>query len=271
VPTPQTQAFIAESRRAASRQRDVLIGSLVAGLIVAIGLAGLAFWQRSIAEEEKVIAEKAKAIAQSESDRAKKTLEAAEGLANALVIDFGQDPQVRSSPDLQRKIFDRAIEGYNAMMVTNPSDPLIYNDRGNAHLEKRSFDDAIADYDRAIKLNPNYAIAYSNRCWARVLANKQLQEALSDCDKALSLLSQPDNVRALDNLGYVYLRFDRFDDAIANFNAAIEIDPTFAASLYGRGLAKLKKNDRDGARADMAAAAMIRPTIAEELASYGTK
>src|SRR6202047_5204351 len=88
APTPQTQAFIAESRRAASRQRDVLIGSLTAGLIAAIGLAGSALWQRWIAEGERVIAEEAKLTAQSESDRAKKTLEAAELLANALVVDF---------------------------------------------------------------------------------------------------------------------------------------------------------------------------------------
>ncbi len=218
---------------------------------------------------ERVIAEEAKLTAQSESDRAKKTLEAAELLANALVVDFGQDPQVRSSPDLQRKIFDRAIEGYDKMLVTNLSDPVIYKDRGNAYLEKRSFDDAIADYDRAIKLNPSYGIAYSNRCWARVLANKELQEALSDCTKALALLIAPDDVRAIDNLGYVYLRLDRYDDAIASFNAAIEIDPAFAYSLYGRGLAKRKKNDQEGAQADMAAAAVIRPTIAEELGSYG--
>jgi hypothetical protein len=32
---------------------------------------------------------------------------------------------------------------------------------------------------------------------------------------------------------------------------------------------ELKKNDQEGAQADMAAAAAIRPTIAEELGSYG--
>jgi tetratricopeptide (TPR) repeat protein len=255
IPTPQTQAFVAESRRAASLHRDVLIASLTAGLIVAIALAGLAFSQRW--------------IAQSESARARQALEAAEQLANALVIDFAQDPQVRRSADLQRKIFDRAIEGYNKVIVLNPSDPLIYNNRGNAYLGKGSFDDAIADYDHAIKLDPNYAVAYSNRCWARVIAGKQMHQALLDCNKAL--LIQPDNARAIDNRGYVYVRLGQFDDAIANFDAAIAINPRYASSLYGRGLAKLKKNDREGAQADMAAAAMIQPTIAEELARYGIK
>ena len=33
--------------------------------------------------------------------------------------------------------------------------------------------------------------------------------------------------------------------------------------------AKRKKNDQEGAQADMAAAAAIRPTIAEEFGSYG--
>jgi hypothetical protein len=34
---------------------------------------------------------------------------------------------------------------------------------------------------------------------------------------------------------------------------------------------ELKKNDQEGAQADMAAAAAIRPTIAEELGSYGVE
>ena len=255
MPTPQTQRFVAESRHATSRQRDVLIVSLMAGLVAAVVLVGVAFLQRS--------------IAQSESARATQALEAAEQLANALVLDLARDPQVRNSPELQGRIFDRAIDGYSKVILLNPLGPLTYRDRGNAYLEKGSFAEAVADYDYAIKLSPNDAIAYSNRCWARVLANDDLQQALSDCNKALLIL--PENKRALDNRGYVYLRLNQFDDAIANFDAVLAIDPRFANSLYGRGLAKLNKNDQEGAEADFAAAKIIRPTVSEELARYGIR
>jgi TIR domain-containing protein len=49
APTEEVQAFIAESRRAATRRRDILIASLAAGLSLALGLAGLAYWQRGLA------------------------------------------------------------------------------------------------------------------------------------------------------------------------------------------------------------------------------
>jgi tetratricopeptide (TPR) repeat protein len=67
------------------------------------------------------------------------------------------------------------------------------------------------------------------------------------------------------------LKLGRFGDAIENFNAALEIDPKFANSLYGRGLAKLAKGDREGADADMAAAKAIKADITEYLARHGIK
>jgi hypothetical protein len=48
-PTADTQAFVAESRRGASRRRNILTGSLAAGLLVALALAGVAYWQRGVA------------------------------------------------------------------------------------------------------------------------------------------------------------------------------------------------------------------------------
>jgi hypothetical protein len=54
--TAETQTFIAESRRTATRQRNVLTGSLAAGLVVALALAALAYWQRGIAVEQGEVA-----------------------------------------------------------------------------------------------------------------------------------------------------------------------------------------------------------------------
>ena len=82
APIEQTQAFIAESRRAARQRRNVLIGSLAAGLVLALGLAGFAFWQRgravaqeriaveqqTLAQEQRGIAEKNEAQAKQERD-----------------------------------------------------------------------------------------------------------------------------------------------------------------------------------------------------------
>jgi WD40 repeat protein len=52
-PTEETQALVAESRRSATRRRNVLTASLAAGLVIALVLAGLAYWQRGIAVEQR--------------------------------------------------------------------------------------------------------------------------------------------------------------------------------------------------------------------------
>ena len=57
APTEETLAFIADSRRWTTRRRNVLTAGLGAGLVFALVLAGLAFWQRGVAVEQRRIAE----------------------------------------------------------------------------------------------------------------------------------------------------------------------------------------------------------------------
>ena len=56
LPTEHIQSFVAISRREMTRRRTYLSGSLAAGLVLALGLAAAAFWQRSVANEERRIA-----------------------------------------------------------------------------------------------------------------------------------------------------------------------------------------------------------------------
>ena len=67
----------------------------------------------------------------------------------------------------------------------------------------------------------------------------------------------------------MYLRLSRLDDAVADYDEALRRNPKQAGSLYGRGLAKLKKGDAVGGEADIAAARAIQADIAEEFARYG--
>src|SRR5262249_48033112 len=57
-PTEATKAFIVESRYATTRRRNILTASLGAGLVIALALAGLAYWQREVAVAQRTIAVK---------------------------------------------------------------------------------------------------------------------------------------------------------------------------------------------------------------------
>jgi hypothetical protein len=52
-PSNDTQDFIIESRKAATRRRDMLTASLSAGLAAALGLTGLAYWMLRVSESRR--------------------------------------------------------------------------------------------------------------------------------------------------------------------------------------------------------------------------
>jgi tetratricopeptide (TPR) repeat protein len=72
---------------------------------------------------------------------------------------------------------------------------------------------------------------------------------------------------ALTGRGLAHLRRGELDGSIADFDAALVVNPTLADSLYARGIAKRRKGDLAGADADLAAAKAIRPGIAQEFAT----
>jgi tetratricopeptide (TPR) repeat protein len=59
--------------------------------------------------------------------------------------------------------------------------------------------------------------------------------------------------------GVAYLDRQRYDEAIAEFNKAIEIDPSFADAYYNRGIANSKKGNLDQAISDYTKAIQINP------------
>ncbi len=53
-------------------------------------------------------------------------------------------------------------------------------------------------------------------------------------------------------------------DSISNYSRALKIDPKFASSLWGRGLAEQQAGEKPAAAADFAAAKAIDPNVAKD-------
>jgi tetratricopeptide (TPR) repeat protein len=107
----------------------------------------------------------------------------------------------------------------------------------------------------------------NSRCWVKGTANLSLDSGLKDCTRSIELSENPAN--ALDSRAMIYFRMGRFDDALADLEAALNHDPAQAASLYLRGIV-LKRQGKSG-DADLAAARLISPRIDEDYARYGIK
>lgn len=130
---------------------------------------------------------------------------------------------------------------------------------------------ALAQYSKWIDShghnNPHMPQVLNSRCWARALLAQELDQALADCNAALKM--QPKTASFLDSRGLVHLRQANYDKAIADYDAALRLEPKIAWSLYGRGLAKLRKGQSAAGQADLAAAAALAPKIAERAAKLG--
>jgi tetratricopeptide (TPR) repeat protein len=63
----------------------------------------------------------------------------------------------------------------------------------------------------------------------------------------------------------------QFESAIADFNAALRLNPQLASSLYGRGLARQRSGNAAAGQADIVAATQAKQNIAEDYISYGVR
>jgi tetratricopeptide (TPR) repeat protein/predicted aspartyl protease len=141
-----------------------------------------------------------------------------------------------------------------------------------AYLNTNLLPAAIAQFDVWIGAHDEdarMAIARSGRCKARAMLGQDLTVALKDCNAAISRSGKLQNPDFLDNLGLVQFRLGDYDKSIGAYDAALKIRPKNAWTLYGRGLAKLKKNHRSEGEADIAAAVSIAPGVADAYKKMG--
>ena len=68
-----------------------------------------------------------------------------------------------------------------------------------------------------------------------------------------------------------YLKLGQPDQALADYDEALKVNPNSAAALYGRGVAKLMKGDVAASNADFEVAKEIKPSIVEEFTKVGVK
>jgi tetratricopeptide (TPR) repeat protein len=157
-----------------------------------------------------------------------------------------------------------ALKDFNEAIRLDPKVPVYFVDRSNIYLNLKQFDLAIRDLAEALRLDPKDDIqAIVNRC--TVLTYKgDFDAAMADCRKGQQ--QHPNDYYALSQLGFLYFMMGKLDDSIASYEAAIAFPDVQgydkAYCLYGRGLAKLKKGDKSGGEADLAAGKALYKDIA---------
>lgn len=131
---------------------------------------------------------------------------------------------------------------------------------------------AIAQFDLWLAAHGDDArrfYAFQGLCHGRGMLGQELPAALKDCNEAVSLSDKKKNPIALANRALVHLRLGNFDKAIADYDGSLRMEPNKPGPLYGRGLAKLKKNQRAAGEADIAEAVKNGANVADEYKQIG--
>lgn len=116
---------------------------------------------------------------------------------------------------------------------------------------------------------PGNPVILNSLCWVKGRNSIDLEGGLKQCTKAIELAEQPAAI--LDSRGLIYYRMKRYDDALADYDAALALSQEMEASYLVRGLIKIATGKKAEGDADIAAAREIGPYKVDELAKVGLK
>jgi tetratricopeptide (TPR) repeat protein len=200
-----------------------------------------------------------------QSDKALADLEAARA------IDPGSGDVLRQLASLHEKHgkSDQALELIADHVAAGGKEKNSYIElQADILAESGKVDEAVKVLDDAIAASPGNPDLLNQRCWLKGTHNFALDTALKDCTKAIELSDGPE--AALDSRAMVYFRMNRYDDALADLNAALDRAPELPASMYLRGIIRSRTKDPQAA-ADLSAARMMNPQIDERYGKWGIK
>jgi tetratricopeptide (TPR) repeat protein len=145
--------------------------------------------------------------------------------------------------------------------------------RGEWYLSAGDYESARQAFNEAIDAGDNVAVAYANRC----LANESLgdyESAIRDCTASLDHAEQeaPEGYprhEVLNNRAVAFLGLAMIAEAMADLDAAIELDPEYADAYANRGRILLDQEDFSGAIAELDQAIEFDAELAEAFGNRG--
>lgn len=162
--------------------------------------------------------------------------------------------------------FEEAVSDYGkAITLSRSKDPEAYFFRGNAQYQLNQFEEAIQDMTMAITLDPGYAEAFQQRAHAWI-ATGNADSALYDFGRSLEI--NPASVGAHYGLGNYFANLPDYDQALAHYSQAIELEPK-ADYYFSRGLIYALQNDFPDAINDFSSAIDLNSQYAEAFVMRG--
>jgi tetratricopeptide (TPR) repeat protein len=150
-----------------------------------------------------------------------------------------------SSEQAEADDLNRAIENFSQAIDLDPNLTEAYYNRGCAYIDLKQYDKAVIDLSQAITRELSYVEAYSDRGLAYSALGEH-GKAVDDFGQVIKL--DPANPQAYNSRAIAYRRLgdtktitetvEYYDKAVADYTAAIGLDPTVSSFYYDRGVCR---------------------------------
>ncbi len=129
---------------------------------------------------------------------------------------------------------EEAIGEFQAAVAADPEFTQAYVDLGVALASSGRADEAAAAYEWALELDPKLAYAYNN-LGVIALGRGEWAQAESYLHQAIAAAG-PDRAEYYENIGRAEFESDRWEEAIAHLNRAVELEPDSPDAYISLGL-----------------------------------
>ncbi|HEX8833842.1 MAG TPA: tetratricopeptide repeat protein, partial [Abditibacteriaceae bacterium] len=143
---------------------------------------------------------------------------------------------------------DLAIQYLRDATKLNPQGAPAFLQLGLLYIEKKRWTEAQDALRRYVTLNKDDFIGLFNLALSYDYAGNKFDDALKFYSQAEAL--QPQDPAVKNNVGRIYLKRKLYDDAIAQFRKALEIDADFIDARNNLALALAAKDDLAGSNAE---------------------
>ena len=117
-------------------------------------------------------------------------------------------------------------------------------------------------YEQILKIQPDHPIALNNLAYMLAESGADLDQALTMAQRAKQKLPRDSNVA--DTLGWIYIKKNLSDSAIAIFKELIRLEPDRSTYHYHLAMALAQKGDKPAAKKELEAALRKQPAKEEE-------
>ena len=222
-------------------------------------------YQGSVTPEQ--VEADAKRIPKTMAERLKRALPFA-GVTST--FEFGRNYLSYGSVFFQHGYYQQAGESFARALRDDPSSAEAMYGLGSVYLKENKRAEARQSFERTVKLTASYPDTLPN-AWNNLglLAAEEgrLEEAVRDFQEALQL--NPESVIALENLGNAYRQQRRWNEAREAFQRALGVDPESAEANYGLAMVFAAADDTQRTYDYLQKALQVRPDYPEALNNLG--